>query len=390
MKIKTFPYLTLQKNALLLVFSLFGFACTKLPKDNYTFIAGLIKLSYKAPPTVASQYPNITSGFTASIQGASALSSATSSAISSSNTGATTLAANIVEPALKDAIRNSKSLTQARVNFNSTTTCNGTTQTVTGIYTTASQICLSTTGTTTVCPTQPSSQPTGSYTITPNITTKITFSCTYPTNLTTSYTQTLNATYTITGSLQIVFTNATIKYLDIDAFTKTAATTYKTTTLSGNISVSNINQSITGSTTAKYTSTTGQTTSTITNYSSYSDNIATSNLVVDSAQAATLNLAESGIINSSQTLIATTGSSTSCYSAGSYESGVSASGSYNGLAVSTSYNLTTQDYIKMLSASSSTITLCQSQGGSAGGTGTTSGGTTGTGTATTGGSGPPP
>lgn len=103
--------------------------------------------------------------------------------------------------------------------------------------------------TTTACPTQPSS----SYTITPNITTKI--SCTYPTNLTTSY------AYTITGSLQIVFTNATIKYLDIDAFTKTAATTYKTTTLSGNISVSNINQSITGSTTAKYTSTTGQQTS---------------------------------------------------------------------------------------------------------------------------------
>ena len=377
MKVKTFPYLVFQSIALLLAFSLFGLACTKLPKDNYTFIAGLIKLSYKAPPTVASQYPNATSGAPASIQGTSAISTATSSAITASTTGATTIAANILPPALTEAIRNSKSLAQARVNFNSTTTCNGTTQTVTGTYTTASQTCLSTTGTTTACPTQPSS----SYTITPNITTKIIFSCTYPTNLTTSYTQTLNATYTITGSLQIVFTNATIKYLDIDAFTKTAATTYKTTTLSGNISVSNINQSITGSTTAKYTSTTGQTTSTITNYSSYSDNIATSNLVVDSAQAATLNLAESGIINSSQTLIATTGSSTSCYSAGSYESGVSASGSYNGLAVSTSYNLTTQDYIKMLSASSSTITLCQSQG-SAGGTGTTSGGTTG--------GGPPP
>lgn len=319
----------------------FFLECKKDDKDNTPLFAGLVLLNQRRGSSASITYSNSTTGSSQAIAGSTSSTSAASSATSSATQSATSAATNILSNSVQDvSIKASESL-GSRVPFQDSTTCNGTTKTATGSYKTAF---TSTAGS-------------GSYTVTPNITASVTYSCTYSS----SSNYTFNGTSTITGSLSVTFTNATITYFDIDSFVKNGTIAFKSSTLTGTITVSNINQSFSENRSYLFTTSGSTSKYNLTSNGSYSDSVATSNLVVDGASASTLSLTETAlynfVLNSTSTITGSTYST--CYNTFSADSGGAVSGTYNSSAVSTSYALTSDNYKKYLAALNLTVTMCQ-------------------------------
>ena len=329
--------------------------CPKEKESNTGKIAaGLLLLGRNRQASggnISANFPNSVTGSSAAISTTASGTAATGSATGTAVSGATSAASNLLEKSLKDAVSESKSNAQARLVFD-TNTCNGTTKTANGTNVTTSVLNNTNSfGFVTA----------GTITIRPNLTTRITYNCTRPTTTNNDYIQRDNNTYASTGSLELVFANATVKYFDIESYVKNGTFVFKTSTLNGTINVSNLVYNSNDNSTFTYTAATQRFSSTNISSGTNSDSSKTTNLVVDGAAPASYDVVSNGTFAYE---FASNGGYTnqtfnSCYTKLDFESGGRVTGTYNGSAVATSYNLTKEDYRKYVAAFGSPITFCQ-------------------------------
>lgn len=320
--------------------------CQKKKEDN-TKSLSLLALAALSN-TTAAQYPNSVSGSAEAVKGAQGTTSGVSAATSAATSGAQSVAQSVLGSERANII--AKGLASSKA----LSTCDNTERSVTGTYTTASTVTASSS--------TASFLTSGSYTVTPNITIKGTYSCS-PSSSTTSSSSSFNLTYS--GSMTVVFSSATLKYFDVEDFVKNGKFTYKTVTLNGTVTTSNLSMTYTAKGTSQ--STTSGTTTTYVSSADYSttnsDSSKSSSMQIDGGTAVSFELSSSGkgifSIKSTSTLNSSPYSYTSCYNTLNAEAGSKTSGTYNGGAVSVSYNYTKADYEKMLTALGGTVTYCK-------------------------------
>jgi len=313
-------------------------------KDDKTKNLSLLALAALSNSTAA-QYPNSVSGSAEAVKGAQGTTSGVSAATSAATSGAQSVAQSVLGAERANAI------VKGLIASKALSTCDNTERSVTGTYTTASTVTAS--SSTAFFLTS------GSYTVTPNITIKGTYSCAPSSSSSSS--SSYNLSYS--GSMTVAFSNATLKYFDIEDFVKNGKFTYKTVTLNGTVTTSNL--SMTSVAKGSSQSTTSSTTSTYVSSADYSttnsDSSKSSSMQVDGGTAVTFDLSSSGkSIMSMKTTSTLSGSTySSCYNTLSVEAGSKTSGTYNGGAVSVSYNYTKADFEKMMTALGSTVTYCK-------------------------------
>ncbi|MBK9499318.1 MAG: hypothetical protein IPO06_08170 [Leptospiraceae bacterium] len=124
-----------------LLIGLLPFGCSDKKKDNSSSLLGELLLSQNksSGSAITSSFPNAVTGDTASVQATTSATSVASAATSSATSAVSSVAASVLEPSLQDAIVKSRNSANTRVSFNSTT-CNGTSNTVTGTYTTTDRL----------------------------------------------------------------------------------------------------------------------------------------------------------------------------------------------------------------------------------------------------------
>lgn len=318
-------------------------SCQKKKEDN-TKSLSLLALAALSNSTAA-QYPNSVVGSAEAVKGAQGATSGVSAATTAATQGAQSVAQSVLGAERANAMAKGLAASKAL------STCDNTERSTTGTYTTASTVTASSM--------TASYLTSGSYTVTPNITIKGTYSCAPSSS--TSSSGTYNLTYT--GGMTVAFSNATLKYFDVEDFVKNGKFTYKTVTLNGTVKTSNLSmtylmkgssQSTTSGTTATYVYSSDYT---MTN----SDSSSSTSMQIDGGAAVAFDLssASKAIMSMKMTSTSTGSSYTSCYNTLNVEAGSKTSGTYNGGSVSVSYNYTKADFEKMMAAQGVTVTYCK-------------------------------
>ncbi|MEM7183144.1 MAG: hypothetical protein AAF518_19695 [Spirochaetota bacterium] len=305
--------------------------------------------SSNADSSISSQYSNSVSGSSTDVAASTSTASASTSASSSAGTSASTSVSTSIKKYLNQ-IRTKVASKAIRAQ-----TCDGTTKSYSGTYTTSFTVNGSSTS---------SIITSGSYTVTPNLKINGSYSC--PTGglpaagTLVDGTYDITSSYTYTGSIEIIFNDAKIKYFDIESHVNNGTYSLKESTLNGTITTSDINDTIENTASYTYTSSPYTVTVTSTLNGSGSSKVSSSSLQADSGSATSIDATTSQATkwNTSYTTSVPNGVSSTCYNSVLLETGYSVTGTYNGNSVTASYYLDTDKYEELLKEYGVTFTDC--------------------------------
>lgn len=334
------------KFTLMFLILIFGFLNCQNKKDDTTqknliFLA----LASANANSISAQFPNVVEGSPEAIKGATSVGTATSDAISSATGSAGLLtgstgggggpSSNILS--FEKNLLISKALNSVRA-----TPCNGTEQTINFTYTTEFTVTAS----------PLSNLLSGSYTVKPNLKYEGKSRCNQGPPSTSSF------EYNTTGSVEVTFNNATIKFLDIEKFVKEGQFVYSQVTLNGTVSETNINDTF--GLTTENSSSNNTFISKTKSSSSRSSKTTSNNLQIDGGSPASLEITNRarGNFDSELKSSFSGNSSSSCFSKFFSEGGTSHEGTYNGGKVKVSYNTDTEKTKQLWQAIGVPVVMC--------------------------------